>query len=311
VYVGPPSYVTVTDDGGSLVFEEGASEFAGWSIPFDAALKGQFAENRMISRGTTESGLGISRDGSVLVESKSSGPSDSLGRKWTVIPVNGGPPSEVPGRHMGVSAIDSVWVIVRDKNAAGVTTGYWLNRRNGQRKPSGVLTDNNFASVTNLGDSGWVWIDADNRMIQFKRTAASPVETVQLPSWFRRGTALTASRDGKNVAFVGWSASLEDSIGIGTFAIADKKVSHIWTTFGEEAFVIWLDDGDILVRVGDTPESSSFYRVSTLGKVTRLGSIPRPVVGVSVSRDLRQAAIVTKDHKGDAWMSKVVLVKSR
>jgi hypothetical protein len=246
-----------------------------------------------------------------MVEAKSGGAADSLGRKWVIIPVKGGAPSELPGRHMAVAPVDSEWVIIRDKNASGVTTGYWLNRRNGQRKPSGVFVDSSFASYTSLGDSGWVWITPDTRAIRYRRTPTSPVESVPLPAWFRRATTLTTSRDGKNIAFVGWSVSLEDSIGIGVYSVADKKASQVWATFGEEAFVSWLDDGDLLVRLGDTPESSSFYRVTTTGKVTRLGSIPRPVQNVSVSRDLKVAAITTKDRKGDAWMSKIVLVKSQ
>ncbi len=311
VNVSQASYTTVTDDGGSIVFEEGSSEYADWNIPFDAAIKGQFTENRMVARGTTESGFIISRDGSVLVQSKSGGAADSLGKKWIVIPVMGGPSSEIPGRHMAVSPVDSVWMIVRDKSATKVNSAYWLNRRSGQRKPSGVFQDSTFAAYTNLGDSGWVWIPPDNRSIKYRRTASSPVESITLPPWFRRTTTLTASRDGKHIGFVGWSVSLEDSIGIGFYSLDDRKASHIWSTFGEAAFVSWLDDGDLMVRIGDTPESSTFYRVTTTGKVTRLGSIPRPIQSISVSRDLRSAAVTTTDHKGDAWMSKVVLVKSR
>lgn len=44
---------------------------------------------------------------------------------------------------------------------------------------------------------------------------------------------------------------------------------------------------------------------------TRLGSVPRPVLRSSVSRDMSRAAIITRDRKGDAWMGRVVLVGSK
>jgi hypothetical protein len=36
-----------------------------------------------------------------------------------------------------------------------------------------------------------------------------------------------------------------------------------------------------------------------------LGTVPRPVAGISVSRDLKRATVLVRDYHGDAWMSKV------
>jgi hypothetical protein len=42
------------------------------------------------------------------------------------------------------------------------------------------------------------------------------------------------------------------------------------------------------------------------GQIDRLGAIPRPVHGLTVSNDLKRAVIVTRDYHGDAWMYHVV-----
>jgi len=64
-----------------------------------------------------------------------------------------------------------------------------------------------------------------------------------------------------------------------------------------------------LGRLFETPEWLTYYRLT--GVATRLGSVPRPVLGSNVSRDLRLTAMTTRDHKGDAWMARVVLVGSK
>jgi serine/threonine-protein kinase len=37
-----------------------------------------------------------------------------------------------------------------------------------------------------------------------------------------------------------------------------------------------------------------------------LGEVPRPIAGLSVSRDLRHAVVKVQDYHGDAWMHRVV-----
>jgi hypothetical protein len=39
--------------------------------------------------------------------------------------------------------------------------------------------------------------------------------------------------------------------------------------------------------------------------VDTLGEVPKPVVGMSVSADLRRAAVLTREYHGDAWMHRL------
>jgi hypothetical protein len=45
------------------------------------------------------------------------------------------------------------------------------------------------------------------------------------------------------------------------------------------------------------------YRVTGPRRVERLGTIPRSLVGVSLSRDGRRVVLVTRDFRGDVWLA--------
>ena len=70
--------------------------------------------------------------------------------------------------------------------------------------------------------------------------------------------------------------------------------------------VSWLKDGTLLLLLGDTPETYSIYHLLSPGRAVKLGTIPRRVSSLSVSDDLKRAAVVVRNYHGDAWMSKVV-----
>jgi len=86
----------------------------------------------------------------------------------------------------------------------------------------------------------------------------------------------------------------------------DARYTPIWTTVGEGGATRWLDDGSLLIDIRDTPESATLYRTRVGGKIERIGSAPRPMAGFRVSRDLQRVLVITRDYRGDAWMSKVV-----
>ena len=89
-------------------------------------------------------------------------------------------------------------------------------------------------------------------------------------------------------------------------SVADGRFTQVYTTFGEYAETRWLEDGGLLIELADTPESFTFYRSRPGGSVERIGSTPRPTSMVSASADLKRALVITRDHRRDAWMSKVV-----
>jgi hypothetical protein len=89
-------------------------------------------------------------------------------------------------------------------------------------------------------------------------------------------------------------------------SLADGAVTHWLTIFGEDVDVSWLKDGTLLLLLGDTPETYSIYHLLGPRRSVKLGTIPRRVSSVSVSKDLKHVAMVVPNYHGDASMSKVV-----
>ncbi len=310
VHSGTLTSFAVTEDGKSIVMDEGSTEYAIWSLTLDQAIKGEFTENGLLARSTTTIPFSLSRDGRFLVLSDPSGRVDSFGRAWVLKPVEGGAQISIAGRHLNITVTDSANLIATDRTANGVRMR-WINFRTGRENSSFLLPDSTIGSVTNLADSGWIWIEPDAQSFKIHRAPKSAPVKAAIPSWYKSAYTLTTSKDGRYAAFVGWRAPSEDSVGIGMISTEDGKVTHLWAAPGEGAGVSWLYDGSILVQLQDTPESATLYKLTTTGAVTRLGSIPRPITSISISRDMRRAAITTRDHKGDAWMSRVELVGRR
>jgi hypothetical protein len=92
-------------------------------------------------------------------------------------------------------------------------------------------------------------------------------------------------------------------------SLADQSVRHWFTTAGDAGEVGWLSDGTLLLRLAETPETYSLYHLTQPDRAAKLGTIPRTVSAISVSADLKRAAIVVHDHRGDAWVSRVVRSK--
>jgi hypothetical protein len=108
------------------------------------------------------------------------------------------------------------------------------------------------------------------------------------------------------VAFIGWKAPNEDSLGVSVISSAHGEVSQWLAVFGEAASVSRLNDGTFLLILQDSPERYSLYRLLGPGRAAKLGTIPRTVSSLSVSEDLKRVAVVVRNYHGDAWMSRVV-----
>jgi hypothetical protein len=89
-------------------------------------------------------------------------------------------------------------------------------------------------------------------------------------------------------------------------SLADGKVTPWFTTAAGGGDLDRLTDGSFLLRLHDTPETYSLYHLLGPGRFVKLGAIPRKVSSLSVSADLKRAAVVVREHHGDAWMSRVV-----
>jgi hypothetical protein len=162
---------------------------------------------------------------------------------------------------------------------------------------------NDFAA---LKDHGWVWLPASVRNIAVTSDASAKVKLYPYPAWYNSVFQVAVSSDGKRVAFGGYKAPDEDSLGVSVLSLEDGTITQWFTTFGEGIRLSTADDGGFIIRVADTPEIMSLYRAIGPANIQKVGTLPRAILGGSPSRDWRTMAVVTRDQHGDAWMSKVV-----
>jgi hypothetical protein len=169
-----------------------------------------------------------------------------------------------------------------------------------------MTPDSSLADFSPLSGGGWAWIPGDQTRIAVQPAGASSPRLIPIPPWYLRLTELDASPDGTRLAVLGWSAPSADSLGLTIITLPDGKELFRHVVFGEAAGAQWLDDGSILLDILPTAETYALERLRGPGQVERLGTIPRPLAGLSVSRDLKRMAVVGREHHGDAWTMKVV-----
>ncbi|MBA3559660.1 MAG: hypothetical protein H0W30_13820, partial [Gemmatimonadaceae bacterium] len=176
------------------------------------------------------------------------------------------------------------------------------------RRRSSVLSvpDARLRDESRLGADAWTWIPSGGNVVKVQRDGETQAREIRLPSWYKDIFWISGSPDGRSIAVAGWQAPNEDSLGVAVISVADGRFTQVYTTFGEFAETRWLEDGGLLIEIADTPESFTFYRTRPGGSVERIGSTPRPTSTVSMSADQKRAFVITRDHRRDAWMSKVV-----
>jgi hypothetical protein len=304
VYTGTLTNFGVTADGGTLILDEGITEYAGWALSFEDLLKGRFTEDKRVLRGTSSFGASLSPDGNAVVVGRDLGMASREGQQWAVMPFAGGQETVIPGRHQWAKFVDSTALAIYDGAPSGARLSL-LDYRT--RRASAILSipDPSIKFFTRLRGQGWAWIPAGGRTINMQRDGEPRAQKIQIPKWYRLLFNLSASSDARTIAFLGWNAS-DDSVGVGLLSLPDGHFTQVWSTFAEGAVMRWLADGSLLIAIRDTQESYTLYRARVGQPIERLGSTPRPIRVLDWSVDLRRAVVVTRDYHGDAWISKVV-----
>ncbi len=93
---------------------------------------------------------------------------------------------------------------------------------------------------------------------------------------------------------------------LGKLSLDDGTHAVLSTRVGGIGRVALVDGRDVLFLVSEGRDSWSIYRVDGPGRVSALGTIPRPVSALTLSRDRRRVVANVRDYRADAWMSKVI-----
>jgi hypothetical protein len=295
--------VDVAADGRTVAYVEGTSQYGLWALDLSEALRGRFASERLLLSTTSLSGARVSPDGGRVVLSRQVADAGGERTVLGIVPFAGG--AEVTVAPSGV-LLEFGWTedgtaIQYAEKAEGKVRFVTADVRSGVRRGVFATADSNFFDYGPLGDSGWAWIPS-RMVMRFQRVGESAPVDLPRPDGVEMLNNLNGSPDGSRVALTGWNAAY-DSMLVYVTALSDRRATRWAAFFCEGGSPMWLGDGSLLLRVMETPETVTLYRVRGPGRVERLGAIPRPADDVSVSLDGRHVTVRTLDFRGDVFLA--------
>ncbi|HXH28710.1 MAG TPA: hypothetical protein VNL37_06670, partial [Candidatus Polarisedimenticolia bacterium] len=304
VFSGVFAGLSLPDDGSALVLDQGSAEYSLWALDMADALRGRFPEAGLLLRSTTWAVVGVSSDGGMLLIGRqlpSAGGRTAV--RLSVRPWAGGPETPVAGSGEPVYAylVDSTTIALATKTPQGVHLAA-VNVRTGTERLGLDLPVSKVTEFAMLPD-GWAWIPPGNDSIIVSRGGRR--SAIPRPAWFSTLHTVSAEANGHRLVFTGWNTATFDSLGVAVVPV-DGGTPTLWTApFAEDGGASWLPDGSVALKVQPTQDIVALYRVRGPGQVERVGVVPRPVASLEFSRDLRRAAIATRDYHGDVWMSRI------
>ena len=295
---------SVTADGSTLVVDDGTSTFNLWATGFPEALQGKFTDTERRTRSSTRIMSTLSPDGTHILLGRdlasSSGRSE---RRFSLQPFDGGAeaPLNVASGDRWARWIDSTKVQFAAQTGAGLHVSL-VDIRTGAKSRTIDIPDSLARSVVPIPD-GWAWVPSTSDKVVVQH--AGKTHEIARPEWMVGVIGVDVDPAGQHLAILGWGHS-SDSLGVAVVPV-EGGVPVMWTTApAEQGAMAYLHDGSILFAPWDTPESIVFFHLTAPGKMDRLGKVPRSVASITVSEDLKRAAVLEADYHGDAFMSRVV-----
>ncbi len=305
VFNGTFTNISVTADGSSLALDEGTWDFGVWALELPDALHGRFPDARRLIRSSSPVSAAVSPDGASLLVgravSAASGRSETL---YSVLPFGGGAetPLHVAGKAIGANWADPATIQVAAQTPRGLHIAL-LDARTGAERQALDLPDSNVVDMAPL-PGGWAWIPGGGQSVEVRADGRS--RSIPRPPWFAVVFNVSASPDGRSIAYTGWHAESYDTVRVDVVPAGGGPAERWFAGFGENGYGSFLADGSLVFPLWGTEEAVTLYHVRGPGRAESLGTIPRPVDALTVSKDLRRVTVHTREYRGDAWMSTVL-----
>jgi hypothetical protein len=296
--------MSVTADGGTLLYDDGVADYSAWLLPVDDLIKNRFTDDNRLLRATGVIRGNQSPDGAIAIIGRDH---PQGGIQYSVIPAGSRNEIPIPGRHSSAAVLDSTRIKIKDFGDS-TTTVFLYDYRTRRRSAERIIKLNNPLDVTRVGDA-WAWIPSSGAHIEIQRDNDARPRRIALPKWYKGIFWLHGSSDGSKLAIMGFQAPNEDSLGVGVVSLGDNRFTQAYATFGEGGGTSWMNDGSLVIAINDTPESETLWHWKEGQPIRRIGSTPRLLssnITITVSGDLKNAFLVTRDDRRDIWMSKVV-----
>ncbi len=310
IRTGVHTRFSVTRDGSSLVLDEASSKFSLLANDVAHAVRGEFPRKPLL-QSTSALNVRMSPDGKRILVGRDVGRTADGRPDWSTIPFDG-PPDAETSLPLGERATEAFWsdnatVAIR---APTDSSGYLALVDVGSgvvREP--LNSDQYPRNFARLPSGGWIWVRGIQPELSLRRLGEAAPRRIRVPTWYTSLSSAAVSQDGRFVAFAGHPRG-EDSVGVSVMSLADQSVTHWFTIPALDGEVSWLSDGTLLLRLAETMETFSLYHLTQPDRAAKLGTIPGKLSAISVSADLKRAAIVLHDYRGDAWMNRVARSKN-
>ncbi|HET7372347.1 MAG TPA: hypothetical protein VFJ20_03150, partial [Gemmatimonadaceae bacterium] len=297
---------SITADGAGMVMDEGTYDFSVWNLDLASVLKGSYSAERRVANASSPVNATISPDGSrVLLRRGTPVGNGRLEPRFSIMPFRGGAetPLGIAGKPVFAGWADSVTVGVGRQTSSGLRLSVLDVRTNVVRNevdlPDSVV---NWAAA--LPD-GWAWVPASGGKIMVSR--AGKTREYPKPAWYAFIYGVVPDPSGHRLFYVGGDKATTDSLGVGVLSLDDGTTTQWASMFAETGRVTPLADGGAFLNVSRTQGSQSFFKLTGPGQMQSLGDAPRPMRGISISRDMKLTSVLERDYRADAWISKVVL----
>ena len=212
-------------------------------------------------------------------------------------PVNSG------GRPFFVDWADSVTLAIGRQTPSGLHLAE-LDVRMGSQRNALDLPDSVVNYATALSD-GWAWIPSSGDKIIVKRAGKTREYPKPQENSFLYEVQADASRN--RLFYTGPDAATGgDSLTFGVLSLDNGAFSRWGALTAEFGHITPLSDGSVFIAASQSQGALSFFTSTGPVQLQSLGVSPRPLRGVTVSRDMKRAAPFERDYRADAWMSKVV-----
>ena len=292
---------SVTADGSKMVMDEGTLDYGVWAADLPAVIQGRLSNDGRIARASNNVLAVISPDGGRLLFRRvvpTTGQHTAVQFGVRAYGSDAETPLAINGTPTRVRWVDSVTVSVVSRVESKARLGL-LDVRTGAMSNVLPLAD---STITDAGpiDGGWAWIPSTRDRVIVEQ--AGKRREIPMPSWYAFINAIVPDPTAGRVFVTGFNRATGDSLGIAAINLANGATTQWMSIFGEDGNIQVLDGGDLFLALHRSQESLDLYRLSGPGKSQLLGTPPRPLVGVSVSRDLKRATAFDRDYHADAWM---------
>jgi hypothetical protein len=309
MYTGNWTSFDVTADGSTFVFDDDASVFSGWALEMTDLLRGVFPEKRRLLTATSDLVFEVSPNGKKILVGRAAGPRPDGGRRWDILPFNGGPMAPfpaTPSAHTAAPWLDSATIAVVAETSKGIELAL-ADVNTGARRSAYIIEDSTLNEAAFLPESGWVWLPWGAEGFKLHRDGEEGPRMLPFQPKQTGVVSLAASRDGRTLLLVSELAASRDTIRLSLVSLSDGGTTTIKSLAGGPAFAVWLADGSIMLAVWRVPDSGlTLYRVRRSGETIWSATIPHPVWSISVSADMKLAAVTVREYHGDASISRVI-----